>query len=105
MKNIKSFEQLNEQSQEFTTYKIVCRDTEGALKALIEYIKENGNTGHSFSIVVDPGDEREKSFGWDGDGSDSIESIEEVIDRDKVDAARNKATDFLMNQTLNQDEE
>ena len=37
-----------------------CKDIEGELKSLIEYIKENGNTGHSFSIIVDP-KERKKS--------------------------------------------
>jgi len=47
-----------------------------ALQALIEYIKSNGNTGHSFSIIVDPDDkDANESFGWDGDGSDSIGDI------------------------------
>ena len=57
-------------------YTITCHDDEGALKKLLEYIKEIGNTGHSFKIVVDPENkDTTKEFGWDGDGSDKIESI------------------------------
>jgi hypothetical protein len=57
-------------------YTITCHDDEGALKKLLEYIKEIGNGGHSFKIVVDPENkETMKEFGWDGDGSDKIESI------------------------------
>ena len=65
------------QSLEEITYVVKCKDWDGNLKRLIDYIGENGNTGHSFSIVVDPGDEREKTFGWDGDGTDTIISVEE----------------------------
>ena len=55
---------------------IQCRDNDNTLEDLLNYIKSNGNTGHSFSIVVDPDDkERRKEFGWDGDGSDSIRDI------------------------------
>ncbi len=46
------------------------------LKKLIEYMKDIGNPGHSFGIIVDPEDgERKKNFYWDGDGSDYIESV------------------------------
>ena len=59
-------------------YTINCRDGDRNLRKLINYIAENGNGGHSFSIVVDPGDkERERHFGWDGDGADRINSIVE----------------------------
>ena len=47
---------------ELDIYEVTCRDIEGQLKELIEYIAENGNGGHSFSIVVDPGDENEKNI-------------------------------------------
>ena len=69
---------INEASDE-KTYIVKCIDGEGALKRLIEYIGENGNGGHSFSIVVDPdGDtDQMKNFGWDGDGADRIISVEE----------------------------
>lgn len=46
---------------------------------MLEYIATNGNTGHSFEIVVDPDlKENRKIFGWDGDGSDMIKSIETI---------------------------
>lgn len=51
-------------------------DPDNALFKLLSYIREIGNTGHSFSIIVDP-DNRDcrKTFGWDGDGSDRINEI------------------------------
>lgn len=64
--------------KDLTIYQIKCKDPEGSLKSLIEYIAKNGNTGHSFSIVVDPKDENEKTFGWDGDGGDYIREVEIV---------------------------
>ncbi len=65
------------EAMDLITYIVSCRDGEGSLKRLIEYIGTNGNTGHSFSIVVDPGSDGEKSFGWDGDGRDYIKSVTE----------------------------
>ena len=50
---------------------ILCRDNENTLEELLNFIKKNGNTGHSFTIDVDG-----KKFYWDGDGSDSIKNIE-----------------------------
>lgn len=50
-------------------------DTEGEFEDLINYIKSNGNTGHSFSIIVDPESENKKEFGWDGDGLNFIKDI------------------------------
>lgn len=59
-------------------YLVKCRDGEGSLRKLLNYIAKNGNGGHSFDIVVDAGDkEREKHFFWDGDGCDRIDSIVE----------------------------
>ena len=61
---------------------IECVDSENQLKQLITYLALNGNGGHSFTITVDPGDEREKKFYWDGDGSDRIiEMNGEKIDK------------------------
>lgn len=60
-------------------YKVTTRDPGQNLKKLIEYIGKNGNTGHSFEIVVDPDmteEEGKKTFYWDGDGSDYIHSVE-----------------------------
>jgi hypothetical protein len=56
------------------TITVTCRDSENTLEKLLNYIKGIGNTGHSFAIIVDPG-EGEKKFHWDGDGSDSIREI------------------------------
>lgn len=56
-------------------YLIDCNDQDHNLFELIKYIAKIGNTGHSFSITVDPGADTEKSFGWDGDGSDSIRAV------------------------------
>jgi recombination protein RecA len=65
---------------------VTCRDTENSLEELLKYIQQNGNGGHSFSIVVDPdGDkDQKKTFGWDGDGSDRIFDISsEMVDEEE----------------------
>ena len=67
-----------EASRKMQEIKITCSQPDNSLIELLNYIKDNGNTGHSFEIVVDPdgGKECRKVFGWDGDGSDYIKSIE-----------------------------
>ena len=66
---------------------IDCWDKEGSLQELLEYIKSNASGGHSFSIVVDPGDpEREKTFGIDGDGTDQIYAIDVELENDGGDS-------------------
>jgi sulfatase maturation enzyme AslB (radical SAM superfamily) len=70
---------VREYYNRFVILTVVARDEDKHLQDLLEYLKSNGNGGHSFSIVVDPGDaEKEKKFFWDGDGSDRIESITEA---------------------------
>ena len=55
---------------------ITCNDPDNSLEDLLNYIKINGNPGHSFSIIVDPDSkESTKKFSWDGDGSDYIKDI------------------------------
>ena len=55
---------------------IECVDNDNSLFKLLKHIQEIGNTGHSFSIIVDPDNkDTEGSFGWDGDGSDSIQNV------------------------------
>lgn len=71
-------ETIDESSEEFTTYEIVCRDSEQSLLGILEHIQKVGNTGHSMTIVVDEGCDDEKKFGWDGDGSDYIKSIKKI---------------------------
>lgn len=59
-----------------TTITVKCVDLDRSLERLLEYIKKNGNGGHSFSIIVDPDSkDRTERFGWDGDGSDCIADI------------------------------
>lgn len=76
MKKFKNYiENSKEKNSGIVIYTIKCKDRDNNLKDLIEYIKENGNGGHSFEIIVDPKSESEKTFGWDGDGSDYIQDI------------------------------
>ena len=57
-------------------YTVECIDSDGELKDLLNYIGKNGNGGHSFDIVVDPGDKQnERHFFWDGDGADRINAV------------------------------
>jgi 2'-5' RNA ligase len=60
-----------------STVKVECSPSGGkALVDLVDYIRTTGNIGHSFSILVDPENKDfRKSFGWDGDGSDSIQKV------------------------------
>jgi hypothetical protein len=57
------------------TITIEAHDQDDSLEHLIEFIKTNGNGGHSFDIIVDPDGDGKRTFGWDGDGGDSIVSI------------------------------
>lgn len=66
--------QINEWVEGIKTITIVCKDGENELENLLKYIKNSGNKGHSFSIIVDPEDEGKK-FYWDGDGADTIKDI------------------------------
>ena len=60
-------------------YLVKCKDGEHELRKLIDYIGKNGNGGHSFDIVVDPGSkDNERHFFWDGDGPDRIDSVVET---------------------------
>ena len=60
-------------------YLVKCTDGEHELRKLIDYIGQIGKGGHSFDIVVDPGSKEDKrSFFWDGDGPDRIDSIVET---------------------------
>lgn len=62
---------------------LIVNDSEGSIRKLIETIQDYTQMGHSFEVVVDPGDsDYEKSFYIDGDGSDKIEDIdiEEIIE-------------------------
>jgi hypothetical protein len=68
---------LKESKEVDTEVTIKAHDAEGIIEKMFDYIKKIGNQGHSFSIEVDPDDkEYSKLFGWDGDGSAYIDSID-----------------------------
>ena len=67
---------VNEAKSEYKKITIIARDSEDSLVKILTAIKDIGNTGHSMTIVVDEGCDDEVKFGWDGDGSDTIKSIE-----------------------------
>lgn len=59
------------------------KDSEGELKELLKYIKDVSDAGHTFEVVVDPGNEDwEKSFEIDGDGAFKIDDVEYEKDDD-----------------------
>lgn len=65
---------------------IDVNDSEKQLKDLVDYIKEVSDAGHSFDVVVDPGNEDwEKGFEIDGDGAFSIKEVKFEKDDDKKD--------------------
>jgi hypothetical protein len=80
-------------------------DDPNGLKDMLEYIQHNAGIGHSFEVVVDPGDsERERSFGFDGDGAFRIDDIE-VAGQDKEAQnmfAPNRDAKYFMVYTFNQ---
>ena len=68
--------------EEMETDTIIVKVRKGSgenMKNIIECIKGCGNGGHSYSIVIDPNEKEglsDRTFGWDGDGSDYVESVE-----------------------------
>jgi len=64
--------------QQFSEMTIIANSStiQESLVPLISYMAQNGNTGHSYEIVVDPESSADKkSFGFDGDGSHFIKDI------------------------------
>jgi hypothetical protein len=80
---------LWKQAQDTVTISFECTEPASEeLVSLIEYVGKNGNSGHSFEIVVDPDDsENKESFFFDGDGSD-------YIDVDSIKVAEKKRVGF-----------
>ena len=69
MSNIKHIN-LSEKYKDVKIYTIRLVDPDDAFLSFLNYIKPTANSGHSFPIVVDPGDPGyEKDFYLDGDGS------------------------------------
>lgn len=74
---------LNESNQR--ELHLTISDSQGSIQDLIETIKDYTQMGHTFEVVIDPGDsDYERSFYIDGDGSDKIQDIEvtEIKDED-----------------------
>lgn len=80
-----NWESINEGKMETDRIIIDVRKGSGKnLAEMLEHIKHTGNIGHSFSILIDPdGDDHKKSFYWDGDGVDYIDSIKLEENDDK----------------------
>jgi hypothetical protein len=61
------------------TITIKVNGDDGSLRRMLEYIAKQCAIGHSFTVVVDPGDrEYEKEFGFDGDGAARLELLREL---------------------------
>jgi hypothetical protein len=58
------------------TFTVTVKGDDGSTRKLLECIQKTVAVGHSFSVVVDPGDrEYTQSFGFDGDGACRIVDI------------------------------
>lgn len=82
---------------------IDVKDSEGQLKELVDYIKDVANAGHTFDVVVDPGNEDwEKGFEIDGDGAFSIKEVkfEKDDDEDKVEKKEESFETFTMPENI-----
>lgn len=54
---------------------LIVGDPENNILDLLKYIQSLAGIGHTFDVLIDPGDEYEKKFEIDGDGSDHIRTI------------------------------
>lgn len=76
---------------------IDVKDSEGQLKELVDYIKDVANAGHTFDVVVDPGNEDwEKGFEIDGDGAFSIKEVKFEKDVEKKEESVQSEDDFIL---------
>lgn len=82
---------------------VLCSDPDNTLEELLKKIKEIGNGGHSFEIILDP--EMSKANGgniklyWDGDGSDYISNIK--IENNQVEKSTSlESTEGLRKESL-----
>jgi hypothetical protein len=107
MKHIPTYKEfLNEgvPTEDMHIYEVICRDQEGELKKIIECIGACGNTGHGFSVIVDPDEPEglaERKFYWDGDGSDYLHSVKTIQTPVKESQEINEANRDIVNRQLN----
>lgn len=67
---------------EEATLKLDLDDNDGVMKKMLDHISKTASGGHSFSVVVDPGDrDYEQSYGIDGDGQFRMKVSEERAER------------------------
>jgi hypothetical protein len=79
-------------------------DEDGRLEALLLYIKENSEGGHSFDVVVDPDDpELTQKFYLDGDGAFRIRDIAMAMDRSANRSTAVMASDSPMHIAMDRD--
>ena len=75
-KAIKACDKFKVDTLHFECLQIECCDPDGELKRLLDCIKQYTLIGHTFQVVVDPGDsEYEKKFLLDGDGSCRVQEV------------------------------
>lgn len=93
---------IAEAKSEYKKITIIARDSEDSLVKILTAIKDIGNTGHSMTIVVDEGCDDEVKFGWDGDGSDTIKSIDvEDVVQESVTEAVTMPVQFTLTELAN----
>jgi|SRR5208283_4553685 len=64
-----------ESVDDMKTMTITYRDSDDALFTIVDGLKTLGNIGHTFSVILDPGESRELKCEWDGDGRCFIKDI------------------------------
>ncbi len=82
-------------SEEFTKIEILVKGDEGQMAKMLEYIRSNAVTGHSFEIVVDPDSDDTRKFYADGDGSFYIKHVKLNGRKFKVDKEGNVMESYL----------
>lgn len=69
-----NFKKIKDKERSRKVIKVEVDENNTSLEKLLEAVRDKGNTGHSFKIVVDP-DQEPVEIGWDGDGQDRIFNI------------------------------
>lgn len=99
-----STDDSQEQEQEYKTLTLKARDYDNNLENLLNCIKDLSTAGHSFTVVVDPGEEGEKdrTFGIDGDGCDQLMDIEVSTSNDSL---KTESKPLILNEEGEEEEE
>jgi len=82
-------------SEEFSKVEILVKGDEGQMARMLEFIRSNSVTGHSFEIVVDPDSDDTRKFYADGDGSFIIKHVKVNGIKLKVDKEGNVIESYL----------